>query len=259
VEQEPIGKLTTKEKLGFIGLVILTVGVIYLGFNQVKNSINSPSAIFALKYTAVNSNTDNSQEKTNEELKKKDTDRDGLNDYEELYIYHSSPYLSDSDSDGSLDKEEVDSEGDPNCPKGQTCGGIREISNPTAAGYATTTVELPPSFVPSSDQVLLQSMFGNQPEPKALRDFLIKQGMDKKSLDSFSDEELINYYKEIISKPIEKSVVNNQVGTTISVDGNLLDANGVRALLIKQGMNEAELSKIDDAILLQAAAQLLKK
>lgn len=258
MEQEPIGKLTTKEKLGFISLVILTVGVIYLGFNQLQNTIKSPSAIFALEHTSKIA-PEKTEDQAKEELKKKDTDHDGLSDYDELYIYHTSPYLADSDSDGIPDGEEVANGTDPNCPKGQTCG-IREISNPTAAGYVTSTVELSPVFVPSNDQVLLKSMFGDKPDPKALRDFLIKQGMDQKSLDSFSDEELLNYYKEIISQPVPSSAASAVVAAPPATqDNNLLDAKTVRALLVKQGMSEAELSKIDDATLLQAASQLLKK
>lgn len=36
-----------------------------------------------------------------------DSDSDGLNDYEEQYIYHTDPYKTDTDSDGYNDSEEV--------------------------------------------------------------------------------------------------------------------------------------------------------
>src|SRR3989338_3721014 len=55
-------------------------------------------------------------------LRGKDTDRDGLSDYNEFYLYQTSPYLDDTDSDGVGDKQEVDTGGDPNCPAGQDCG-----------------------------------------------------------------------------------------------------------------------------------------
>lgn len=51
-----------------------------------------------------------------EQAKTKDTDQDGLSDYDELYIYSTSPYLMDSDSDEITDKQEVDEGTDPNCP-----------------------------------------------------------------------------------------------------------------------------------------------
>src|SRR3989344_3458461 len=49
------------------------------------------------------------------ELSVKDTDGDGLNDYDELYIYKTSPYLEDSDSDGVSDSAEIQKGTNPNC------------------------------------------------------------------------------------------------------------------------------------------------
>ena len=50
----------------------------------------------------------------NTTLQGKDTDSDGLNDYQELFTYHTNPFLIDTDNDGSSDKDEVDSSTDPN-------------------------------------------------------------------------------------------------------------------------------------------------
>lgn len=58
-----------------------------------------------------------------EELMTKDSDNDGLSDFQELNMYGTSPYLADSDSDGYSDKEEIDGGFDPNCPKGEDCRG----------------------------------------------------------------------------------------------------------------------------------------
>src|SRR3989344_2262751 len=46
-------------------------------------------------------------------LSKKDSDQDGLSDYDELYLYGTSPYLPDSDSDGVSDKREIATGADP--------------------------------------------------------------------------------------------------------------------------------------------------
>jgi hypothetical protein len=43
-----------------------------------------------------------------EELKNKDSDDDGLSDYEEMFIYNTFPLVSDTDGDGYLDGEEVE-------------------------------------------------------------------------------------------------------------------------------------------------------
>lgn len=78
------------------------------------------------------------------ELKTQDTDSDGLNDYDELYIYRTSPYLGDTDSDDVGDKEEVESGGDPNCPKNHDCIG-NITSGESAPPAIGTTVTPPPA------------------------------------------------------------------------------------------------------------------
>jgi len=55
------------------------------------------------------------------ELQQKDTDGDGLNDYEELYVYSTSPYLEDTDGDDLSDYTEITSGRDPNCITGEDC------------------------------------------------------------------------------------------------------------------------------------------
>lgn len=49
-----------------------------------------------------------------EKLKAADSDLDGLNDYDELYIYHTNVGAADSDTDGYLDGDEVKNSYDPN-------------------------------------------------------------------------------------------------------------------------------------------------
>jgi putative ubiquitin-RnfH superfamily antitoxin RatB of RatAB toxin-antitoxin module len=47
------------------------------------------------------------------QAQKKDTDRDGLTDGEEINIYKTNPLISDTDGDGFADGLEVDSGYDP--------------------------------------------------------------------------------------------------------------------------------------------------
>jgi lipoprotein-anchoring transpeptidase ErfK/SrfK len=51
---------------------------------------------------------------TPDQLKNQDTDKDGLSDYDELYIYHTDPYNPDTDGDGYTDGYEVANGYDPN-------------------------------------------------------------------------------------------------------------------------------------------------
>ncbi len=256
------GKLTLREKLGFVGLVILAIGVIYLGFNNLNNIIKTPSVLFALKYSEKNGPDIKTQEQLMQDLKSKDTDHDGLSDYDELYIYHTSPYLADSDSDGIPDKVEIEQGTDPNCPKGQTCG-VTAVINPTAGNYTTSSLELPPSALPSADQMLLAGVFGSNPDPKVLRQFLIRQGINQKTLDAFSDTELVNLYKDTATSPTSangSALPPNLNSATGTMDiKSLLDPKILRQKLRDSGMKEADLQKIDDKTLLETAQEILNK
>ena len=60
-------------------------------------------------------------------LSTRDTDQDGLSDFDEINIYQTSPYLKDSDSDGVDDQREVARGSDPSCPEGQDCFGFNDL------------------------------------------------------------------------------------------------------------------------------------
>lgn len=64
-----------------------------------------------------------------EAMRTMDSDGDTLSDYNELYLYHTSPYSSDSDGDGLGDKEEITQGKNPNCPEGQACKGETVTTN----------------------------------------------------------------------------------------------------------------------------------
>src|SRR5881394_1373135 len=49
-----------------------------------------------------------------EELKQADVDKDGLSDYDEIYIYNTDPANADTDGDGYTDGQEANFGYDPN-------------------------------------------------------------------------------------------------------------------------------------------------
>ncbi|MEK9182923.1 MAG: hypothetical protein AAB849_00225 [Patescibacteria group bacterium] len=253
---QPPSRLTRSEKLGFAGLIILAIAVIYLGFSQMGNNIKSP---FLARWAAslAKNNMEDAKELNAEEqmamLKTKDTDKDGLSDYDELNIYQTSPYIADTDSDGVSDKIEIEKNTDPNCPVGKNCKS--ELANPTAGTSTTTTLALPFSAGPTADQLLLQSIFGNNPDPKIIREFLSKQGIDKKTLDAFSDAELLQTFKEITSAT-STPLTNAPALPTTPVDYNNLSAGQLRDLLKQQGVSEEALKKISDKDLLEMVKEM---
>ena len=95
--------LSKEQKIGVILLSVFSVFAIGLGILQIRNTMYAP---FALNKQIPNLVRDDIV--SNEALMYRDTDKDGLNDFDELYVYATSAYLADTDSDGISDKAEVD-------------------------------------------------------------------------------------------------------------------------------------------------------
>ncbi len=115
-------------KLILAVLVVFGISAILLGILRLNNLIYGPlltdNRASSSNYSQDSDNTQQNQQTNITALMKRDTDGDGLSDYDELYVYHTSIYLKDTDADGYSDKEEVDNGYDPNCPKGQDCRGM---------------------------------------------------------------------------------------------------------------------------------------
>jgi len=205
--------LGKNQKIAVGVLAVSAVLVIVLWAAQLKNSINSPFA-----YNPGNSSQTDSSSSSDaasaEALKTKDTDNDGLTDWDELNTYKTSPYLEDSDSDGFTDKEEINKGTDPNCPEGRTCSSSADTSagnanTGTATGdSATSDSSSAPSDLgldlnnatgnSSQTQVDIQKTLSGQSDVSTLRQMLLDSGMDQKTLDAISDEDLMASYNEVL-------------------------------------------------------------
>jgi hypothetical protein len=208
--QQPLGR---GQKIAAGVLAVFAVAVIGMWFVQFKKSIINP-----LRPSTGTQNTVSSQnENSDEALKNKDTDADGLSDWDELNLYKTSPYLEDSDSDGFLDKEEILNGKDPNCPAGRDCfntGGVNtdNSANQGSAGANNASNELlnqlsqlniqsqgQGSIGQSNDEAAIQNILGGGGDAAALRQMLLSAGMDKAMLDKISDEDLMKSYNETLN------------------------------------------------------------
>lgn len=114
--------LTPEQKVASVLLAILGFGGIILGFLSFGANIRRP---FELRLAEAPKGFELESQRLareEEESKTRDTDSDGLSDYDELRVFRTSPYLKDTDSDGFDDKQEAFTGNDPNCPVGKTCG-----------------------------------------------------------------------------------------------------------------------------------------
>jgi len=229
---------------------ILTVGLvaIMLGFFQIRGAIDLSrwQRMFALNDRApVGSSSDETPDLLG--LKDKDTDRDGLSDYDELYLHQTSPYLPDTDSDGTDDKTEISQGSDPSCLTGQNCFDTWSQTGGTFAAPATLAAD--------SLYANAASLSANQ-----IREMLLQSGMSGAELDAISDDDLLRAYQQIVSES-QTPAATGETGTSINVSLNEVQNMSpaqVRQLLIEQaGISAAALEKVTDADLMILVKQVL--
>lgn len=206
--------LSKEQKIGFILMLCFAVFAIGLGILQIRNTFHAP---FALNNSIPSTVKD--EVNTVEALRYRDTDRDGLNDFDEIYVYTTSAYIIDTDSDGLTDKEEVDKGTNPLCAQGSDCMNLAEVEN---RGQTTATSAL--TNFPGATNL---SNIGPAPvnletalaDPAQVRQLLIQSGLQKGVIDKISDKDLMAMVAEVLA-----SNPQNSQGATNSIDtlNNLL-------------------------------------
>lgn len=208
-------RYTIQQKLSFTMLVVFGILIVVLGFLQMRNTIYTPFVIRAsdLADPANAALFENDQVK----LQSIDTDHDGLNDYEELQFFGTSPYLPDSDSDGIADKVEIDNHTDPLCPEGKKCA-TEATSTSTAQGITpvlgneTGIGQNPTTPAPAS---ILSNLSSLSQDPQALRAMMLKTGsLSKEDLDKVDDATILQLAQNLISQQFGAGTVASSSTST---------------------------------------------
>ncbi len=175
-----------------------------LGFRSFGANLMRPiEAQIASLYTGESFLTTDEREAAElEESKSKDTDGDGLVDFDELYVYKTSPYVVDTDSDGFDDKTETFSGNNPNCPIGKDCGtyvASGEEANTNDAAVAELFEGLSEEQVLAAGSVSFESpeqveAFFKQATISEIRAALIESGMTQEEIDTIDDETLEAFF-----------------------------------------------------------------
>ncbi len=210
--QNGASPLTPKQKWAAGFLAVFAVVFLILWVSQFKNSIQQP--LNSTDQSQINQQSDQSQSAANDAaLKNKDTDGDGLSDWDEIHIYHTSPYLADTDGDGIPDGVEVRNGTDPNCPQGRTCnsGGVTQSDNfvdntPTSSidTIGSTTPDLNGNSsnfnlnLQNQNPSTTQELLGGQMDAQTLRAMLLQSGMDPNVLNKISDDNLMKSYQQTL-------------------------------------------------------------
>lgn len=212
-------RYTIQQKLSFSMLVVFGILIVVLGFLQMRNTIYTPFVIRASDLAdPLNSALfENDQVK----LQSIDTDHDGINDYEELQFFGTSPYLPDTDSDGINDKVEIDNHTDPLCPEGKKCNTTPTQVSSTSGGIvpvlgAETTIGKNPGAAPASLELLNDVSVISQ-DPQKLRELMLRTGgVTKEELDKVDDATIVRLANDILKQQYSSSTPKNKITTSTS-------------------------------------------
>ncbi len=218
--KKPVLSREQKTGLGMVvsfGSLALIFGVFFLWKHV--------AAPFVVSYVGPKFLTgDEKQQQEMEALKQKDTDADGIDDYTELYVYKTSPYLKDSDSDGAEDKTEVIQGQDPNCAPTMPCAtAVADVVNPTTlqgtfieevADSAGSTPA--PDATPTTVDIgaTLAAMTTDQ-----IRTLLIESGGDATAINALTDDQL----RAALSQAITQMQVEDATTADASASASTTD------------------------------------
>lgn len=262
-----------KRKASLAILAVLAVFFLYAGIKSLPGRLISPFHLLPPGASGVDLNKEAKDRQATEELKTKDTDGDGLSDYDELIVYKTSPYLEDTDSDGFIDKQEIESGNDPNCPVGRDClavagslpsstdvaqGNLGKdlLSGSGASGVANTGG--------TTDWSLLQNFDLN---PDQLRDLLKQNGFSEDELKKIDDATLKEIWQSTLKgAPIPGASGLPQSGSAAAPGDNVSKAEvkaptaaELREMLIDAGLNQQILEQLSDDELLKMYEDIIKK
>ena len=209
-------------------------------------------------------------------LRAKDSDEDGISDFDEVYVYKTSAYLADSDSDGINDLDEIKAGEDPNCPVGLNCfrldEGVNAIANGTAVPAVSTAV--PATATTTQTSGTTEGVDLSKIKPETLRKILLDSGkVTQAELDQLDDATILGVFDEMIKtnpalaqelaaaqapQPPKGGAEGGSVAQTeIALDGSVLTATQIRELLKQQGVSESEINQVDDATLMKMYEEAL--
>lgn len=196
LELQPQTKLDKGQRIGVGLLLCITVLLVAVSIYQFNSNIFAyGKRIKTDPLLSLDSGARADAEQ--EALKKVDTDGDGLTDYDELFVYRSSPYMRDTDSDGTADGEEVRRGTSPTCQEGKDC----LFNSIAATANASSTVATQKEIAPTANaqearpQVDLTNVTAQE-----LRDALIESGVPKDQLTGVSDDELMKLVQQAQSE-----------------------------------------------------------
>lgn len=224
--QNPRKTLTREQKTGFVLLLVFGILAVGLGVLQIRNNIFNP---FVVQVSKQDMETTRLFTDENAKLQSIDTDQDGLNDFEELTFYETSPYLPDTDSDGISDKQEIENGTNPTCPEGEECNASEILPTTTSSLQLLNVSSTMPSDLFSGNATNLEDLGKGiqilSTNPSKIREMVLLSGaITKEQLAKIDDETLLKLFKDAIVEQGGAQYLNSDVmeNNTTGTESNTL-------------------------------------
>lgn len=250
MDEEAKSGLSQEQKIGFILLLVFGIVGLTLGAVKIRNQMFAP---FSLNNTVPSAIKD--QLSAVDAMKYRDTDGDGLSDYDEEYVYGTSRFQPDTFNygNGLTDKDVVER----NLPR---CGNAGKDCSDASTPIGTT-----PTTTATADS--LQAVLGAAPpdlnqilsSPTEIRKMLIENGMSKDMLDTIKDSDLMAVVNQVMTSSTTsgtKSATPQQTAST-NLSQVLSSPAEIRKMLIANGMSQAVLDKVKDQDLMVLVNQIM--
>ncbi len=222
--------LTGQQKTGFVLLLIFGILAVGLGLLQIRNRVYGPFAYKPLLDSQLSPSVTDPVLR----LKYIDTDHDGLTDYDEIYVYHTSPYLWSTASDNMSDKEKIAKNLNPlcaannqNCTAGAQYPGSEGVLSSTASP-SSTIIDMgsPLANVATAQDIINQTVATNDngafsgfkqdlQDPKTVREMLLATGkIATDTLSKIDDQSLM----QMITQLLQESSTSTTAGSNNNLD-----------------------------------------
>lgn len=249
-----------KKAAKLAGILVLGLGILIFGTMRIKDIIGS--AFVGYGGEEIRNKKLEIRDDANMRMKELDTDKDGVSDYDEIYVYKTSAYIDDTDSDGVSDGEELKNGSDPLCPEGQDC-----YSEHTNDANAESQMDTNAGTNSTNNEAV---------DIEKVRAALVAGGMDEATLNQVDDAALLEMYQETVKETgIDPLIDTNQNTNSTNYESTSaggtnedltveqsasaeLSADKIRALLIENGVDAGAVNAVDDATLLQMYEESLK-
>ena len=209
---QSFSSLPRPQKTAVIILGLTALGILGIWFWQFNMRINDP---FRPSSAEIAQGEKDAQAKimAQNTERTKDSDGDGLTDYDEINSYKTSPYLEDTDGDGISDFQEVKNGTDPLCAEGTACGSF--MGTPTSTSTEITASSTPAENV---DQALLIKALSGQGDADTMRQILLQGGANADQVKLLTDQDLMTMYTEVLKAQQPDVIISTSTATSSQIN-----------------------------------------